>query len=276
MNFDEIMEIDRHPFSEQWGKNFYDHIIYFIHMNAFFMLAILLLQRFLEKFNQTYGTDMHIADYSNNWFLLSGIEKLSGYDEGLDLMNEYKENCYDLFADMAFQAHFDILHITIEYDEWDIPQYGRKAYLKRKLRQVEPSWKPFILKNLELIQEARHLEDPEVYILRNQEIYIYHAFCEKFGGLVDAYLKKEREALDTVIGDLAYPLYFQAGHSHGYLGEYYYTCFDTGYNGYGSLDISCLNFTWILSCFVFRLLIEDFKKKARAAIEGGAELRVGQ
>lgn len=276
MNFKEIMEIDRHPFSEQWEKSFYENLLCFINTDIFFVLSILLIQRFLEKFNQKYGTEMYIVDNDSKWFLLDYIKELSEYDDGIEFMAEYKENCWNLFADMAFQAHFEIMHIQIEYNEWDIPQYGRKTYLKRKLRQVEPSWRPFILKNLNLIQDARCMEDGEVYILRNREIYIYHTFCEKFGGFVDTYLRKEREALDTVVSDLEYPLFFQSEHSHGFLGEYYYICFDTGYNGYGFLDIACLNFTWILSCFVFRLLFEDFKNKVRETIRGDTELRIGQ
>lgn len=276
MDFKKIMEIDRHPFSERWETSFYEHFLYFINVDISFVLAALLLQRFLEKCNQKYGMDMNIPDCSSQWFLLGYIKKLSEYEEGLDFMIEYKEYCCDLFADMAFQAHFEIMHIRVEYDEWDIPPYGRKSYLKRKLRQVEPSWRPFILKNLDLIQNARYLEEGEVFILRNREIYIYHTFCETFGGFVDTYLKKEREALDKVIDDLAYPLFFKSEHSHGYLGEYYYICFDTGYNGYGFLDMTNLNFTWILSCFVFRLLLEDFKNKVREAIAGGAKLRIEQ
>lgn len=276
MNFKEIMEIDRHPFSEQWEKSFYENLLCFINTDIFFVLSILLIQRFLEKFNQKYGTEMYIVDNDSKWFLLDYIKELSEYDDGIEFMAEYKENCWNLFADMAFQAHFEIMHIQIEYNEWDIPQYGRKTYLKRKLRQVEPSWRPFILKNLNLIQDARCMEDGEVYILRNREIYIYHTFCEKFGGFVDTYLGKEREALDTVVNDLAYPLFFQSEHSHGFLGEYYYICFDTGYNGYGFLDIACLNFTWTLSCFVFRLLFEDFKNKVRETIRGDTELRIEQ
>jgi len=276
MNFKEIMEIDRHPFSEQWEKSFYENLLCFINTDIFFVLSILLIQRFLEKFNQKYGTEMYIVDNDSKWFLLDYIKELSEYDDGIEFMAEYKENCWNLFADMAFQAHFEIMHIQIEYNEWDIPQYGRKTYLKRKLRQVEPSWRPFILKNLNLIQDARCMEDGEVYILRNREIYIYHTFCEKFGGFVDTYLRKEREALDTVVNDLEYPLFFQSEHSHGFLGEYYYICFDTGYNGYGFLDIACLNFTWTLSCFVFRLLFEDFKNKVRETIRRDTELRIEQ
>ena len=90
---------------------------------------------------------------------------------------------------------------------------------------------------------------------------------------MESYLKKEKEALDEVIGDLRYPLYYTENYEEGYLGQYYFIYFDIGSNGYEYLDFSTLNFHWILSCVVFYMLWEDFKEKVQRIFEMEPALR---
>lgn len=272
MNFEELIEIDRHPFSSDWEEIFYRSIALSFHLDTFSMLAILLQQRFLEKFNQNYNMNLNVLSNDSIKVLFGNLKEIETCEEVMELMMEYEESCMDLFIDMACYGDFEVMHIDMYYDEWEIPRYGRKKYIKRKLRKYKPSWKPLIWKNIELIEDARYMDNPEVYILRNREIYIYHTFCQKFEKFVDMYLKKEREALDSVIEDMAYPLFFQSGHSYGYISGFYYICFDTGYNGYECFDMKSLNLTWVLSCFVFHKLLEDFKIKVRQAMDIEMEL----
>lgn len=267
MNFKEIMEIDRHPFSDSWRNTFYMDIMVWQPYDAYSILTILLLQRYLEKCNEKYSMPVYDFDHDNDLYLLGNLKNIPEYEESIEFVMDYEGNCMNLFTDMAYQGYFEIMYINIDPYEWDIPKYRKKKYIKKKLRQCEPSWRPFIWKNLEQIENTCYLENAEVYILRNREISFYRTICQRYEETVDKYLRKEREALDAVIEDMAYPLCFESSHGHGYLGDYYYIYFDTGFNGYEYLDMRNLNYTWVLSCFVFRMLLKDFKEKARQVID---------
>ena len=117
------------------------------------------------------------------------------------------------------------------------------------------------------------MEVGDIFILRNKSICDYKEFCNRYQQLVESYLKKEKEALDEVIGDLRYPLYYTENYEEGYLGQYYFIYFDIGSNGYEYLDFSTLNFHWILSCVVFYMLCEDFKEKVQRIFEMEPALR---
>ncbi len=263
MNFKEIMEIDRHPFPDNWEESFYERMTTQFNLDIYTLLSILLQQRFLEKFNKKYGADIHVFYCHSSYFLFGNMREMEDYEMSLEFMLDYEENCEELFIDMAVYGYFEIMHMIIDPSEWEFPEYKKKPFIKKKMRKCEPSWRPFIWKNLEYILESCCMEDTEVYILRNRQIYIYQTFCQKFEKSVDLHLKKEREALDAVIADLIHPLYYWLGHSDGYIDNVYYIYFDTGHNGYQFLDMKCLRLTWILSCFVFRMLIDDFKMKVR-------------
>ena len=70
MNFKEIMEIDRHPFPDDWEESFYKIMSTQFHLDTYTLLSILLMQRFLEKFNKKYGADINVFYHSSNHFLL--------------------------------------------------------------------------------------------------------------------------------------------------------------------------------------------------------------
>lgn len=263
MNFKEIMEIDRHPFPDNWEEFFYRKMATQFGLDTYTLLSILLQQCFLEKFNKKYGADINVFYHNSSYFLPGNIAEMEKDEMSMEFILDYGKNCEELFIDMAFYAYFEIMHIIIDPSEWEFPEHKKKQYIKRKLRKCESSWRPFVWKNLEYILESCWMEDAEVYILRNRQIYIYQTFCQKFENLIDLHLKKEREALDAVIEDLMYPLYYWSGHSDGYIDDVYYIYFDIGSNGYQLVDMRCLRVTWILSCFVFRMLIEDFRMKVR-------------
>lgn len=51
----------------------------------------------------------------------------------------------------------------------------------------------------------------------------------------------------------------------------FYICFDTGCNGYEDLNFMALDWNWIISCIVAKLLIDDFKLKLENVLSSKSE-----
>lgn len=274
MQFEEIMKIDRHPFSEIWEENFYDEMLNF-RVNEFSLVSILLANQYFLKFNELYGAEIALCDES--FIQIPGkISEFIDCMEVLDWMADYNYNCEEIFGEMACLAGFEIFSIPICEDDgygiesfvWGLQKRERKRYLKKFVQKFIPSWHPLIWRNLKNMEESYVcMEVGYIYILRNKSICAYKAFCDRYQQLVESYLKKEKEALDNVIVDLRYPLHYTGNYEEGYLGDYYYIYFDIGSNGYECLDFSSLNYHWVVSCFVFCKLMEDFKEKVQRIFE---------
>lgn len=274
MQFEEIMKIDRHPFSEEWEDNFYEQTLQFC-VDEFFLISTLLVNQYFRKFNELYETEIILCD--ENFIQIPG--EISEYIESsyvADWWEEYNCNCEAIFEDMAYIAGFEIFEMPIRDDEeygiepcvWKLQKQKKKKYLKEFVQRFIPSWHPFIWRDLKNIEESFGcMEVGSIFILRNKSICDYKEFCKRYQQLVESYLKKEKEALDDVIKDLKYPLHYTGSYEEGYLGHYYFIYFDIGSNGYECLDIATLNFHWILSCFVFCKLWEDFKEKVQKIFE---------
>ena len=214
MQFEEIIRIDRHPFSEKWEEIFYEQALHFS-VDEFFLISILLVNQYFLKFNELYGTKISLCE--EKFIQIPGnISEFIDCSEYGDWLAEYNYNCEIIFEGMA---------------------------------------------------------NMDIFILRNKSICDYKEFCNRYQQLVESYLKKEKKVLDDVIGDLNYPLHFTGNYEEGYLGQYYYIYFDIGSNGYEYLDFMTLNFHWLLSCFVFCKLWEDFKEKVQRIFEMEPALR---
>lgn len=280
MQFEEIIKIDRHPFPEEWEETFYEQALHF-GVDEFFLISILLVNQYFQKFNELYGTKISLCE--EKFIQIPGnISEFIDCSEYGDWLAEYNYNCEIIFEDMANMAGFEIFNLPIRYDEeygiescvWELQKQKKKRYLKKFIHRFIPSWHPLIWRNLKNIEESfAWMEVGDIFILRNKSICDYKEFCNRYQQLVESYLKKERKVLDDVIGDLNYPLHFTGNYEEGYLGQYYYIYFDIGSNGYEYLDFMTLNFHWLLSCFVFCKLWEDFKEKVQRIFEMEPALR---
>lgn len=115
------------------------------------------------------------------------------------------------------------------------------------------------------------MEDGNIYIMRQKDFAIFKKICNEHEFLVAQYLDAERKAIEKIISQLNYPLYFYNSHLSGYNECYFYICFDTGCNGYEELNFMALDWNWITSCIVAKLLIDDFKLKLEKIVKGKGE-----
>ncbi len=267
MTFQEIMGIDRDPFCTGWIEDFGDDMLTFME-DAQAALCILLLCRYWEKFNKRYQTNLVCTGPSNLILSKAGKEWIC-QENCLDIYAEYEYLCTDLFSDAAFIAGFDVFSLVISEDIfpreiWDKEKKAKKRAIQDFLHSsgLPDFWCSLFWKNISRIEMSySSMEDGEIFIMQNRAIGVYKKFCREHKEIVYNYFAEEEQAIEDVINDLMYPLYYTNVHDNGYLGDNYYIYFDTGCDGYNHLSFSMLSMQWVISCVVLGKLLRDLGDK---------------
>lgn len=266
MTFEEIMRIDRKAFCETWVEDF----SYKIMVNGediLVVLSILLFYRYWEKFRQIYQKDINFLRL-DNLVISKKLENWMDEDKCTEIFADYEGLCTDLFSNASFLAGFEVLVIStndmpISYEIWNKEKKARKREIQKLLRKSGCNrWKALFWKELSsIVESCNYLENGEIYLMQNRVIGVYKRFCRKYEQAVKECLAKEEQAIEDVLGDLKYPLFYNNLHDEGYLGDNYYLYFDTGCNGYEYLTLSSLSMNWVISCVVLGKLLRDFREK---------------
>ena len=276
MKFSEIQKINRMPFDEDWLS-----IFCYASMRGMpdvsYLLAVHLLHWYFVKFNEIYGTNIVLLDDSILNYTKLPIDD-SYYDWMGDIFMEYDYNCREIFAGMAHVAGFEVLHVedisNVFEEIWDVPKKIKKKQLSKEFKENAPSWVRLLWKNFDNIKEsAYYLESGDIYILRNEKMGYFLQCCEKYRDIIEEYLSEEAGLINQVINELMKPLYYENVREEGQIGKYQYLYFDVGSNGYEYLGFGALNLNWIINCYVFPLLMDDFTEKVQQLSDICPELR---
>lgn len=266
MTFEEIMRIDREAFCETWVEDF-SYKMLVNGEDILVILSILLFYRYWEKFSQRYQADIGFLR-PDNLIISKKLENWMDEDKCLEIYAEYENLCMDLFSSASFLAGFEVLAISIDdmpisYETWNKEKKARKREIQELLRKSGcDRWRALFWKKLSSIAEScNYLENGEIYLMQNRVIGVYKRFCREYAQAVKECLAKEAQAIEDVLGDLKYPLFYNNLHDEGYLGDNYYIYFDTGCNGYEYLTLSSLSMSWVISCVVLGKLLRDFREK---------------
>lgn len=274
MNFQRIQSIDSQPFNlDEFYADYYG-VMSTISANRIFenILFYRYMEKFLEEYQidliKIYPLDMDIADLVFN---LAEEDKMAEYWCGLNYENE------NFFISTATSCGFEMLMFPSDATLWEedltISSVEENiAYIMKKVHQDMPEWGNIVEECKDVIEYSySYMEDGSIYIMRQKDFAIFKKICKKHESLVAQYLDAERKAIEKIISQLNYPLYFYNSHLSGYNECYFYICFDTGCNGYEELNFMALDWNWITSCIVAKLLIDDFKLKLEKIVKGKGE-----
>lgn len=274
MNFQRIQSIDSQPFNlDEFYADYYG-VMSTISANRIFenILFYRYMEKFLEEYQidliKIYPLDMDIADLVFN---LAEEDKMAEYWCGLNYENE------NFFISTATSCGFEMLMFPSDATLWEedltISSVEENvAYIMKKVHQDMLEWGNIVEECKDVIEYSySYMEDGSIYIMRQKDFAIFKKICKKHESLVAQYLEEERRTIEKIIAQLDYPLHFYNSHLSRFDESHFYICFDTGCNGYEELNFMALDWNWITSCIVAKLLIDDFKLKLEKIVKGKGE-----
>lgn len=274
MNFQRIQSIDSQPFNlDEFYADYYG-VMSTISANRIFenILFYRYMEKFLEEYQidliKIYPLDMDIADLVFN---LAEEDKMAEYWCGLNYENE------NFFISTATSCGFEMLMFPSDATLWEedltISSVEENvAYIMKKVHQDMPEWGNIVEECKDVIEYSySYMEDGSIYIMRQKDFAIFKKICKKHESLVAQYLEEERRTIEKIIAQLDYSLHFYNSHLSRFDESHFYICFDTGCNGYEELNFMALDWNWITSCIVAKLLIDDFKLKLEKIVKGKGE-----
>ena len=274
MNFQRIQSIDSQPFDlDKFYANYYG-MVSTLPSNMIF--EYILFYRYLEKFLEEYQIDL-IKISPLDIDIADIVLNLAGEDEIVEYWYNFTYENENLLISTATSCGFEILIFPSDATQWEdnITFSGTEAniaYIIEKAQQDMPDWANIAEDCKDVIEYSySYMEDGNIYIMRQKDFAIFKKICNEHEFLVAQYLDAERKAIEKIISQLNYPLYFYNSHLSGYNECYFYICFDTGCNGYEELNFMALDWNWITSCIVAKLLIDDFKLKLEKIVKGKGE-----
>lgn len=274
MNFQRIQSIDSQPFDlDKFYANYYG-MVSTLPSNMIF--EYILFYRYLEKFLEEYQIDL-IKISPLDIDIADIVLNLAGEDEIVEYWYNFTYENENLLISTATSCGFEILIFPSDATQWEdnITFSGTEAniaYIIEKAQQDMPDWANIVEDCKDVIEYSySYMEDGSIYIMRQKDFAIFKKICKKHESLVAQYLEEERRTIEKIIAQLDYPLHFYNSHLSRFDEGHFYICFDTGCNGYEELNFMALDWNWITSCIVAKLLIDDFKLKLEKIVKGKGE-----
>lgn len=270
MNFQRIQSIDSQPFDL---ANYYGLTST---ISADMIFENILFYRYMEKFLEEYQIDL-IKTYPLNMDIADLIFNLAEEDKMVEYWCDLNYENENFFISTATSCGFEVLMFppdaTLWEDDLTISNAEENiAYIMKKVHQDIPEWENIIEECKDIIEYSySYMEDGSIYIMRQKDFAIFKKICKKHEVVVAQYLEEERRTIEKIISQLDYPLNIYNSHLSRFDESYCYICFDTGCDGYDDLNFMPLNWNWITSCIVAKLLIDDFKLKLEQIIKSRGE-----
>lgn len=281
MTFEEISRINYRPFHESSiSKHNYRNLKHNQGIaNVFFYAYV---YQYFCKINKKYGAELwnfkmanttlvHVFNHDINSMQFE--ELLFYYEEALQdyFLNTVKELGFECCSSSLREAFF-------ERKYWFGNKQRRKRFIKEHLLKAFPgklkSWIPlywYVTENIEASLDF--LDDGRMYLLRNKPMCEYLKFCDQHAAIVENELSSEKKAIDMVIREVFNPFSYYCSKEYDICGKYVYFYFDVGYGNFGIINFLQLRPSWPLACFVYKNLMQDFKKKVELLSQKYPELR---
>lgn len=264
MTFDELIKIDRTPFSEDLFDDLFYNSMNFGYYPAD-VFAMLLFSRYMQKFIEIHELNIYMPVLE---YPYKNCKLYEGYDDEMETLAEYTYQSQELFEVVVTTNGYEAFAFPSNPCEWPGEVNGENAKetfenFVQELKREWPGISPVIEECREEIRESGYLECGTMIILQNKELGVFQEICKTYQHIVQSHLFTEKKAIESAIEDLEYPLFLSNICKKGYCNGNYYICFDFGSNGYEYLDFSCLNWNWIITTIVLHGLMEDFKKKLK-------------
>lgn len=274
MNFQQIQSIDSQPFNlDKFYGNYYG-IVNVMPSNMIF--EYILSYRYLEKFLEEYQIDL-IKISPLDVDVADVVLNLAGEDQILEYWCSFGYENENLLISTATACGFEVLMFPSDATQWEenltfSSAEENTAYIIKKAYQDMMDWGNIVEECKDIIEQSySYMEDGNIYIMRQNDFAIFKMICKKHESLVTQHLDEERKAIEKIISQLEYPLCFYNSHLSRFDECYFYICFDTGCNGYENLNFMALDWNWITSCIVAKLLIDDFKLKLENVLSSKSE-----
>lgn len=281
MTFDEIIRINYLPFDERSiSKQNYRNLKRNQGIaNIFFYNFV---YAYFQKINEKYHTNFWGIKLPNP-ILVRVLNHDMQSEEFNSLLFNLERILEQYFFEVIDDIGFEGVGFTLDGEMfsphiWDGNKKYRKRYVKKRLMDIFPgkqkSWIPLFWHMADHIEESIYsLEGGRVYILRNKSLGCFFDFCEKHPDVIEKELYKEYMAIYMILQEVINPFSFYCTNYEGICGKYAYFYFDIGVVNYGVIDFLQLRPSWVIACFVYKSLFDDFKMKVSILSAKYPELR---
>lgn len=281
MTFDEICKVDFRPFKESIiSKYNYRNLQHNQGVGTIFYYAF--VYQYFSKINEKYNTSFwrfKIADTTLNCVFNHDMDSV-GFNHTLSFLESAMEDCFlQTIDDIGFECCSSMLLDSFADPRlWNNNRTLRKHFMKMHLDRAFPkghkSWIPLYWYMLDNIcSSLEYVPTGRMYLLRNREMGEYFNFCEKYYDIVNGELSAESEAINRILLEVCNPFSYYCTKDYGLCGKYVYFYFDVGKTNYGLINFLQLRPSWLLACFVYKNLMQDFKEKVSGLCDKYPELR---
>lgn len=263
MTFEQLQEINYTHFDEDILEELSEDILY--RNDLYTMFRIVLIYRYMIKLNQVY--DLGLQFTSINTIAFRNIRN-EDFDDFIEFICDYRYECESIFFEIVSDCGFEIIQFPTDICFWDeeVSDDSEDTFdnLISCLKGMQPGWEEIIDDLKDCIGDSvSYLEGGEGIILRTNNEWYFTKICFRYENIIKQYLSTEKEEIIKAMEYSKYPLVLSYQSKEGKCGEYSYCYFDTGCDGYASLDFSVLNWNWVIGSIILKNLLDDFYSKLK-------------